>query len=136
MGTMKITVSADVSGPLSDGRAEKAVQDWQKRTTQALGDKGVELLRAVKMDKTGRAHGAFQEALHTVRTSVSEMTVPGPQESGVVWSPWLEGTTQRNESTGFKGYGLFRKTRAKLSKLAPEIGQQQLDAVMSEIGGG
>ena len=39
------------------------------------------------------------------------------------------------QSTGFKGYHLFRKTRLALSKKAPEIGQKVLDELLPEMGG-
>tara|TARA_Y100000034_G_scaffold12603_1_gene13259 strand:- start:7 stop:423 length:417 start_codon:yes stop_codon:yes gene_type:complete len=32
-------------------------------------------------------------------------------DSGVVYGPWLEGTSRRNMTTRFKGYATFRKTR-------------------------
>ena len=93
MGSLKIRVDCRTEGPLSNGDADKAAQEWAQNTTQALADKGV------------------------------------------VWSPWLEGTSKRNDSTGFKGYGLFRKTRLQLQKLAPQIAQEQLDKVISRMGG-
>lgn len=135
MGTLKIRVDCRVSGPLANGEADKAAQEWATNTTQALGDKGVELLRAFPMDKTGRARGAFQAALKTTRISPTETRISGPQERGVAWATWLEGTSKRNESTGFKGYHLFRKTRLALSKMAPDIAQAELEKVLPRMGG-
>jgi hypothetical protein len=54
---------------------------------------------------------------------------------GVTWAPWLEGTSSRNSSTSFKGYGLFKKTRADLQKRAPVVGQEELDKIMPRLGG-
>jgi hypothetical protein len=135
MGTLKVRVDCRVSGPLASGDADKAAQEWATNTTQALADKGVELLRAFPMNKTGRAHGGFENALKTTRVSPTETRIPGPQERGTAWSPWLEGTSKRNESTKFRGYGLFRKTRLQLQKLAPQIAQEQLDKVIGQMGG-
>lgn len=135
MGSLKVKVDCRVSGPLADGDADRAAQEWAENTTQALADKGVELLGAFPMDKSGRSRGAFQGALRTVRVSPTQTRIPGPQEKGVVWSPWLEGTSKRNETTGFKGYGLFRKTRLQLQKMAPQIAQEQLDKVIGRMGG-
>lgn len=135
MGTLKVAMTLDVSGPLADGRAIDAAEKWQENTSRALGEEGVRLLRAVPMDKSGRSHGAFRDALKVVRQSPSEVRVPGPQVRGVVWSSWLEGTSRRNESTKFRGYHLFRAARLALEKQAPEIGQAELDKLMAEIGG-
>ena len=135
MGTLRVKAEIQVQGPLADGRAEDAMKKWADRTAKALGDEGIERLRAFRMDKTGRAHGGFQENLHLI-TAGPVARIPGPMIKGVVWTPWLEGTSQRNSSTGFKGYRLFRKTRLALQKRAPEVGQRELDRIMPEIGGG
>jgi len=132
---MKISLDCMVTGPLADGRAVKAAEEWAENTSQALADEGLEMLRAVRMDKSGRSRGGFQEALKIVRKSPTEKRIPGPQERGVAWAPWLEGTSKRNESTGFRGYGLFRDTRTRLQERAPEIGQRELDKLMPRMGG-
>jgi hypothetical protein len=134
-GSFKVTVYADVKGPLADGAADRALDDWARNTEDALGKEGIDMLRAFPMNKTGRAHGGFENALKTVRSSGS-LRIPGPMITGVVWSPWLEGTSKRNESTRFKGYGLFRKTAARLRKRAPDVGQRELDKIMPRLGGG
>lgn len=135
MGSLKVRADCRVEGPLANGDAEKAAQDWARNTTQALADKGVELLRAFPMNKTGRARGGFEGALKTVRISPTETRIPGPMEKGVVWAPWLEGVSKRNESTKFGGYHLFRKTRLQLQKMAPQIAQEELDKVIGRMGG-
>lgn len=135
-GTLKIRIDCMVSGPLADGRAIDAAEKWAEGTSQALGDEAVKMLRDFPMNKTGRARGGFEGLLKTERRSPSETRVTGPQQRGVAWASWLEGTSKRNESTHFKGYHLFRKTRAELQDKAPEIGQQQLDKLLSEMGGG
>lgn len=135
-GSLKITVDCRVIGPLANGEAEKAAEDWAVNTTQAIADKGVELLRTFPgMDKTGRARGGFEQALKTKRVSPTETRIPGPTVRGVAWATWLEGTSKRNESTGFAGYHLFRKTRATLAKMAPGIADEELAKVMPRMGG-
>lgn len=135
MGSLKVRVSLDVSGALADGRAVEAAREWQEATSQALGDEAVRMLRDFPMDKTGRATGAFQRSLHAQRANFYTVIVRGPAEKGVVWAPWLEGVSSRNQSTRFKGYRLFRKTRLQLDRKATEIGQRKLDEIMSRIGG-
>lgn len=135
MGTLKIELRLDVSGPLADGRAEQAVEQWQERTTQALADEAVQMLGDWPMDKTGRSTGRFRANLREVRDSPSSMTVPGPMIRGVTWAPWLEGTSTRNRSTPFRGYHLFRKTRRDLDQRAAEIGERILADVIAEMGG-
>ena len=133
-GTFKVTAQANVTGPLASGEAERALQDWAVSTARALADAGVQALQAWPMDKTGRAHGGFQNSLHAI-TKGPEATIPGPMIRGVTWAPWLEGTSKRNSSTKFKGYHLFRKTATDLQQRAPQIGQEELDKIMPRLGG-
>ncbi len=133
-GTFKVEIRPEVTGPIADGSADRALQDWAQAVTAALGKEGVDLLRAFPMNKTGRAHGAFENNLHVIQKG-PQATIPAPMITGVTWGPWLEGTSKRNSSTRFKGYHLFRKTRQELQKRAPEIGQQELDKIMPRLGG-
>lgn len=135
MGTLKISVDCRVEGPLSNGEADKAAEEWATNTTQALADKGLEMLRGFPMDKTGRATGAFQRELQAERVSSTMTRIKGPQERGVVWSSWLEGTSERNQGNRFKGYHLFRETRRELQKAAPDIAQAELEKVLPRMGG-
>ena len=128
---------ADVifTGPIADGTASAVLDDWAVNTARVLGEQGEEMLRAFPMNKSGRASGGFQANLHMVQKGpVARITAP--MIKGVTWGPWLEGTSKRNESTRFKGYGLFRLTQQELQKMAPEVGQAQLDAIMPRLGGG
>jgi hypothetical protein len=134
-GSLKVRVSCRPTGPLENGDAEKAAEEWATNTTQVLADKGVELLGSFAMDKTGRGRGGFKGALKVTRVSPTEARIPGPQEKGVAWSPWLEGTTKRNDTTHFRGYGLFAKTRLQLQKMAPDIAQEELQKVLPRMGG-
>ena len=136
-GSFKVTLDVEGRGPLFDGRADAALQDWARATTKAIADEGVAMLRAVPMNKTGRARGNFQANLHVLQRggNGTEAQIPAPMIRGVTWGPWLEGTSQRNDSTRFRGYHLFRQTRQALQKLAPGIGQAELEKILPRIGG-
>lgn len=135
MGSLKIRLDCRVEGPLGDGRAEEASAEWARNTTQALAGKAVEILGAWPMDKSGRSRGAFRENLSERRRSDTLVSVPGMRIPGVTWGPWLEGTSQRNKSTKFKGYHLFRETARQLDEMAPAVAQEQLDKVLPQMGG-
>jgi hypothetical protein len=134
MGTFKVYIMPEVVGPLADGEAERALQDWAQATTKRLGEIGADMLRHFPMDKTGRASGGFQANIHVMQQG-PVARIPAPMISGVTWGPWLEGTSSRNRSTRFKGYHLFRKTAQELQRIAPEVGQRELDKIMPRLGG-
>lgn len=135
MGSLKIRLDCRVEGPIGDGRAGEASAEWARSTTQALADKGVEILGAWPMDKSGRSRGNFRSELHERRKSDTLVSVPGMRVPGVTWGPWLEGTSERNRSTKFKGYHLFEETAKQLDELAPSVAQEQLDKVLPQMGG-
>ena len=135
MGSLKVTVDCRVSGPLASGEADKAAEAWARNTTQALAEAGVALLGAFPMDKSGRGTGGFRQNLKITRVSPTLARIPGPTVRGVVFAPWLEGTSKRNEENKFKGYHLFRATRLTLSRMAPQVAQAELDMLLPGIGG-
>ena len=133
-GTFKVEADVEGHGPLFTGEADHLLQEWARNTAKALGDEGKDRLARFPMDKTGRAHGGFQANLNVISDG-PVARVPGPMITGVVWAPWLEGTSKRNNSTSFGGYHLFRKTAAELRKRAPEVGQDELDKILPRLGG-
>jgi hypothetical protein len=135
-GTFKVEVRADVKGPIADGAADDALRDWSRNVAKKLGEEGVRILKAwpFKGGGHGASHGGFQANLKVLQQG-PVARIPGPMITGVTWSPWLEGTSKRNESTRFSGYHLFRKTAQQLRKRAPEVGQEELDKIMPRLGG-
>ena len=133
-GKMTVNAYVNVSGPLFDGQADDAVKRFTEDVRKAIADEGARMLREFPMDKTGRARGGFQENLR-VLTSGNALRIRGPLITGVAWTPWLEGTSERNRSTSFKGYHLFRKTRLELDRKSGEIAQRELEKFLPEMGG-
>lgn len=58
--------------------------------------------RSVHGDIVGSAHGVVHD-------------------SNVVYGPWLEGVSSRNDRSRFKGYAMFRNAFQKLEKMAGEF---------------
>jgi hypothetical protein len=129
-----VEVTASAYGPLADGAAPKVISEWRRAVVRELARRGVAELKAFPMDGTGRARGGFQDSLQE-KVSNFTATIPGPMREGVAWAPWLEGTSKRNESTGFGGYRLFAKTAARLDELAAEVGEDELEKLVPELGG-
>jgi hypothetical protein len=135
MGSLTVDATADVSGALADGTAESLLADLTDRITQRIADEAMNGLKSFDMDKTGRAHGGFQSSLKQVGMG-SSIVIPGPMITGVTWAPWLEGTSSRNSSTGFKGYKLFAKTaRALNAGKAGQVADDEVAKYVAEIGG-
>lgn len=42
-------------------------------------------------------------------------------DRGIIYGPWLEGTSRRNSTTRFKGYASFRKAFQETERQAPAV---------------
>jgi len=57
-------------------------------------------------------------------------------DSGVVYGPWLEGTSRRNNTTRFKGYRSFRNTKSWLDRTqTPKILQKHMARMRRRMNG-
>lgn len=54
-------------------------------------------------------------------------------DGGVIYGPWLEGTSSRNETTRFKGYASFRKTVEWLSTQSKDENINGVRLLVSEL---
>lgn len=127
--TVKIWV--DASGPLFDGQAEQAIRDWMDAVKKEVGELGVRKLDTFDMDKTGRATGRYQsEVRYEVVGRYNDVLISDP----VVYGPWLEGVSERNRSTRFKGYHLWRKTRQYLRDSAQDVAEQKFKEYADRMG--
>jgi len=55
-------------------------------------------------------------------------------DDGVVYGPWLEGTSQRNRTSRFKGYAIWRRSRARVAKLAAKLIKREILADLRKTG--
>jgi hypothetical protein len=126
-----------VSGPIFDGRAQAAAQQWARDTEATLAHQAEAIIKAkaAKMNRSGRGgSGAAAGAVHALPAG-SSWLVEGTSEKGSVWWPWLEGTSRRNRGNSFGGYHVFRLAARIVAKRARAVAQAQLDAVIDQMGG-
>jgi hypothetical protein len=135
MPEYKVTV--DVSGPLSDGRAEGATERFVRKATTKLGETGRDWIRieALGFDISGRGGTGRAAAGVLLFERDYGALIFGEMKEGEVWWPWLEGVSERNRTTRFKGYHTFRRTRRKLEDNMMTIIRPELEELRAEIGG-
>jgi hypothetical protein len=133
VATTKITMT----GPLFDGRAAVAAQDYTRALAAELAEVARDWIKldTDRMDKSGR--GGTGAAASGVKAAGEgpNWVVSGGINKGVYAWPWLEGTSQRNKSTQFAGYHTFRRTRLRLRKQANALAELRMQPYLERMGG-
>lgn len=98
--------TVNVSGPLFDGRAERALAAAVEATAVWAGPWVADQVRARVAASAVADTGAYASRLTISRTADTVVV----SDRGVIYGPWLEGTSRRNQTTRFRGYAAFRRT--------------------------
>lgn len=109
-------------GPMFSGKTAVAMHTYADQVGYKVAtyaeDMVQERLRQVLQHPTGY----YQSRISVDRAGTGYRVSDG----GVVYGPWLEGTSSRNQSTRFKGYSTFRRTKALVDRKAPQIAAELL----------
>lgn len=109
-------------GPLFDGRAQQAVDDFIDAAEEDIAQLGFDMVRqelgSVLQNPTG-----YYESRVQVDLAGEELKI---DDGGVVYGPWLEGTGSRNGRSRFKGYATFRRVAQKLQEKAVTVADNLL----------
>ena len=120
---MPIEFNAHAHGPVFDGRAFKAAQafevEWRYQVAETGKRMVLEMLGEVLQHPTGYYESRIQVE---GRPGMVDVVTDG----GVVYGPWLEGTSSRNQTTRFKGYATFRTVKERLEKESIRTGLKSL----------
>ncbi len=120
----------ECSGPLFDGRAQAAAQHLVRAMSDTLGRRG----KAMVLERLGQVikhpTGYYESQVRTeAQGSVDTVITDG----GVIYGPWLEGTSSRNETTRFKGYHTFRRVAQELERDAEQLTRGDVDRAVREM---
>lgn len=115
-------ISQKASGPLFNGEAAKAIQDFQEASEDAIADFTVNEIQAELGQVLKNPTGYYKSKIQTNRQT-DDISV---NDGGVVYGPWLEGVGSRNKSTRFKGYATFRRVTQRINNQAGQISQRVL----------
>lgn len=96
----------------------------------------VELELATEAEKRVKARldGVLKKPTGYYRSRIVSTRLQGNRgvsDSGVIYGPWLEGTSSRNKTTRFKGYSTFRMVRQQLDADSVKIAERVIE---SQIG--
>lgn len=131
------TTKVILTGPLFDGQAAAAAKDFTDSLANEIAEVGRDWVKldTARMDKSGHNTGAAAGGVELSGGNGS-YTIRGGIRKGEFSWPWLEGTSRRNQSTGFRGYGTFRRTRLRMRKQVTPFAQMRLEEYLLRMGGG
>lgn len=100
---------------------QELVEKGQERLAQMLSPRpqGV-FLSVLEAGKGKASKGNYRRNLNARTMDLRGIIHDG----GVVYGPWLEGTSGRNQTTRFKGYRSFRQTAQYMQGLVPALSQK------------
>lgn len=116
-------------GPLFDGTADRVLAAYCDDVERAIADEGVNMVRQTIAAHARHRTGNYEAHVHTDRAAGDQVVNDG----GIVYGPWLEGTSHRNTTTRFKGYHAFRLTGQRLSERAVGIAERELPRYLGRI---
>jgi hypothetical protein len=120
-----------VTGPLFDGRVERAIVEAANDAAGKLGTEGERRWKANLDGSLRRPSGAY----------MSRITPYGPvggqhrtHDRNGVYGPWLEGTGSRNATTRFKGYASARRATQELERGAAHLVEEVVRQHLERLG--
>lgn len=120
---MNIASSIKVTGPLFQAASKALVEAGTRKTEDEAAEYALNELQD-RMQATFRnPTGAFEAKVRTGRRSTNAIVTDG----GVVYGPWLEGTSSRNKTSRFKGYANFRKASQTVQAKIPRVAGPVVD---------
>lgn len=124
-------MTVTMSGPLFDGRAEPLIEHFLTDAEEDIAQEGENRVHARLGQVLRHPTGYYESRVQTDR-SVGDISVT---DSGVIYGPWLEGVSRRNQTTPFKGYHTFRIVGQQLDADAGGMLQQRMPRLIQELGG-
>lgn len=110
------------SGPLFDGRAGDTIRAFQDDAEREVGQVLVNEIQAELGHVLKHPTGYYKRQVTTDRARDDLVVTDG----GVIYGPWLEGTSSRNSKTRFKGYATFRRISQRVAERAGQIAERVL----------
>ena len=120
-----ITVKGEPNWAKAAGQVEAAVEDAGEDVAQQAYDEVRKRLNMVLQHPTGR-----YESRVMVSNQSNSLVI---SDGGIVYGPWLEGVSSRNNTSRFKGYHVFRQTLQRMEKQAESIAEQSINEAVRKI---
>ena len=119
-----------ISGPFLTGAPEAVVDNTLRRTIAEMVAEGEIDVSEQLYPGHGLVTGHYRRSIHGEVLNSRNGTV---HDSKVIYGPWLEGVTSRNQRTRFKGYAMFRNAFQRLERKAQGILNKHVGRAMKDL---
>jgi hypothetical protein len=123
MSGIKVSGGPDMTK--AAGKISDAIDTAEVDIAQDAYNEIQKRLRAVLQNPTGRYQGRIQTSTQSDSLMVSD--------GGIVYGPWLEGTSSRNGRSRFKGYHVFRTVLQQMDKKAESVTEQAIGEAVRKL---
>lgn len=124
-------IQVNISGPLFNGAAAGAVAQFLDEAKRRVAEQGLANVQ-LYLDQSIKHPTPYYETQILVQPLAQDMIV---HDRGIVYGPWLEGVSHRNQATTFKGYHSFRRATQALRQRVPSLIAYILPHYLSRLGG-
>lgn len=125
-----IEIEVDLSGPLFTGAWSGLLDDMVEDIGYELGGHALERVQYFLDRQIQHPTPYYETQITQQRRGRYEVV----HDRGIVYGPWLEGTSRRNARSSFKGYASFRKARDELVQQAPGIVDRVISRHIGRLG--
>lgn len=119
-----VNVEVSASGPLFDGTASPMVGRWTRDAGEEVAQWAEREVHRLLQQVLRHPTGYYESRVRVDRVTPDRFVIT---DQGVVYGPWLEGVSSRNQETRFKGYATFRRVAQRTEARADRTFQQILD---------
>lgn len=128
-----MSIDISVSGPLFDGRAARAIEEFTQAARDDIAEFGEEIALA-RMGTYFRNPTGYYES--QVKTTLVTSDTALVHDDGVVYGPWLAGVGTRNRPRpGFPGYTHWREAKQLVEARGRQIAERTLQRYLPEMRG-
>lgn len=109
------------------------VRTWTDRFLEAaktdVAQEGVDLAH-IMLDRVLQQPTGFYRSQIQVNKAREDLVLT---DGGVIYGGWLEGVSERNKATRFKGYHTFRQVTRDLKAVAGHIAERTLSRMIGQL---
>lgn len=123
------TVNVTFTGSLFQGHPDHVIDAFLDEATREVAAQGLADVHQILNAKIQHPT-PYYETQVTIDQARDGWVV---HDRGIVYGPWLEGVSSRNQSTRFKGYHAFRQATQQLERKAPQLAERLLPKYLGRL---